>query len=75
MRGTPREAVDISQMLSGLVDQVETIDANLVPPISDVEFKDVKLVGGYNWIEADEPSIVVPGKSLSTIVHVFPSSA
>jgi hypothetical protein len=44
-----------------------SVDVDDLLPSSNTQFKDVKLVGGYNWIEGKQPSILVPG--------TFPSSS
>lgn len=41
--------------------KLTTIKAGQLDSVSDTKFKDVELVGGYNWIEAKQPSILVPG--------------
>lgn len=56
------------EMMVGLSTRIKTIDAGAVTPKADTAFKDVKLVGGYNWIDSKEPSIVVPGTSYRVLV-------
>jgi hypothetical protein len=47
----------------GLSERVSLISSAKVKLVRDVMFKHARLVGGYNWIGDDEPSIAVPGQS------------
>jgi hypothetical protein len=47
----------------GLTERVSLISSAKIKPVRDVTFKHPRLVGGYNWIDDDEPSIAVPGQS------------
>lgn len=54
-------------MLTGLIDRVSLISSAHVESVTDIAFRNPRLVGGYNWIEGEEPAIAVPGESRASV--------
>jgi hypothetical protein len=50
----------------GLTERVSLISSAGIETVKDIAFKNPRLVGGYNWIDDDEPSIAVPGTFIPT---------
>lgn len=51
----------------GLTQPLGTIDGGQLPAVDDIGFKDVELVGGYNWVDSEDNAIVTPGTPSPTL--------
>lgn len=59
--------IDTSEATVDLGDKLDVIFADELRPVSDTTCKEVKLVMGYNWIDKDQPAMVVPGTSYAPL--------
>ena len=49
-------------IMEGLIDKpLKTIQRDHVPKMKDVAITNLEYVASYNWIESEEPTIIVPG--------------
>lgn len=62
-RGGPRTvAPNDHELTRGLATSpIQTLDKPRIVTEEDIRVDDVVYLGSYNWIEADKPTILVPG--------------